>query len=53
MSLAVAKPRLYTTSYLVIPARLSSTGLLRKLLLREAGKHQVPDGIRITARRDY
>ncbi|MBI3467719.1 MAG: 3-deoxy-manno-octulosonate cytidylyltransferase [Planctomycetes bacterium] len=38
MSLAVAKPRLHTTSYLIIPARLASTRLPRKLLLRETGK---------------
>jgi len=38
MSLVVAKPRLHTTSYLVIPARLASTRLPRKLLLRETGK---------------
>lgn len=38
MSLAVHKPRLHTTSYLIIPARLASTRLPRKLLLRETGK---------------
>ncbi len=38
MSSAVAAPRIHATSYLVIPARLASTRLPRKLLLRETGK---------------
>jgi 3-deoxy-manno-octulosonate cytidylyltransferase (CMP-KDO synthetase) len=33
-----AQPRCHATSYIVIPARLASTRLPRKLLLRETGK---------------
>jgi 3-deoxy-manno-octulosonate cytidylyltransferase (CMP-KDO synthetase) len=38
MSLPLSKPRLRTTSRIVIPARLSSTRLPQKLLLRDTGK---------------
>ena len=38
MAQAVPKLRVRTTSQVVIPARLASTRLPRKLLLRETGK---------------
>jgi len=38
MSQAAFQPRLHARSYIVIPARLASTRLPRKLLLRETGK---------------
>ena len=38
MGIAVAKPRLHTASYLIIPARMASTRLPRKLMLRDTGK---------------
>jgi 3-deoxy-manno-octulosonate cytidylyltransferase (CMP-KDO synthetase) len=38
MSQAAFQPRLQARSYIVIPARLASTRLPRKLLLRETGK---------------
>ncbi|MBX7168582.1 MAG: 3-deoxy-manno-octulosonate cytidylyltransferase [Pirellulales bacterium] len=38
MSQPSFRPRLRSTSYIVIPARLASTRLPRKLLLRETGK---------------
>lgn len=38
MSQAAFVPRIKTTSYIIIPARLASTRLPRKLLLRETGK---------------
>jgi 3-deoxy-manno-octulosonate cytidylyltransferase (CMP-KDO synthetase) len=38
MSEAMRKPRLHSASYIVIPARLASTRLPQKLLLRETGK---------------
>jgi len=38
MSQAISRPRLALASYIVIPARLASTRLPRKLLLRETGK---------------
>ena len=38
MSQAAFQPRIHSRSYIVIPARLASTRLPRKLLLRETGK---------------
>src|SRR5262245_28592680 len=38
MSLAAPRLRVRSTSYIVIPARLASTRLPRKLLLAETGK---------------
>ncbi len=38
MSTAVPRLRVHSTSYVVIPARLASTRLPRKLLLAETGK---------------
>lgn len=38
MSLAAPRLRIHSNSFVVIPARLASTRLPRKLLLRETGK---------------
>jgi 3-deoxy-manno-octulosonate cytidylyltransferase (CMP-KDO synthetase) len=50
MSQATRFPRLRSTSYIVIPARLASTRLPRKLLLRETGKTLIQHTFEAAAR---